>query len=323
MMAACLAAALMWQLPQAHAQTAAPAAWPSKPIKLVVGYAPGGVADITARMVAQKMSVSLGQQVIIENKPSAGLIVASEMVAKADPDGYTLLHLNYGNAVSAALYRSLPFDPVRDFAPISAMGFFDVLVLANKGSSINSIKDIIAMAKASPDKLNIGTVSIGSGQYMAASLFKAMTGLNLTIVPFKSTPALVTALKSNDIQVAFEIGAPVLSLVKSGDLKAVAISSPKRFASLPEVPTMIESGVPGYQVTAWNGIAAPAKTPRAIIERINREVNAALAQPDIRQRFQEFGIDARGGSPEELRDLLAGEIVKWKDLVEATKMEKQ
>jgi tripartite-type tricarboxylate transporter receptor subunit TctC len=323
MMAACLAAALMWQLPQAHAQTAAPAAWPSKPIKLVVGYAPGGVADITARMVAQKMSVSLGQQVIIENKPSAGLIVASEMVAKADPDGYTLLHLNYGNAVSAALYRSLPFDTVRDFAPISAMGFFDVLVLANKGSSINSIKDIIAMAKASPDKLNIGTVSIGSGQYMAASLFKAMTGLNLTIVPFKSTPALVTALKSNDIQVAFEIGAPVLSLVKSGDLKAVAISSPKRFASLPEVPTMIESGVPGYQVTAWNGIAAPAKTPRAIIERINREVNAALAQPDIRQRFQEFGIDARGGSPEELRDLLAGEIVKWKDLVEATKMEKQ
>jgi tripartite-type tricarboxylate transporter receptor subunit TctC len=323
MMAACLAAALMWQLPQAHAQTAAPAAWPSKPIKLVVGYAPGGVADITARMVAQKMSVSLGQQVIIENKPSAGLIVASEMVAKADPDGYTLLHLNYGNAVSAALYRSLPFDPVRDFAPISAMGFFDVLVLANKGSSINSIKDIIAMAKASPDKLNIGTVSIGSGQYMAASLFKAMTGLNLTIVPFKSTPALVTALKSNDIQVAFEIGAPVLSLVKSGDLKAVAISSPKRFASLPEVPTMIESGVPGYQVTAWNGIAAPAKTPRAIIERINREVNAALAQADIRQRFQEFGIDARGGSPEELRDLLAGEIVKWKDLVEATKMEKQ
>jgi tripartite-type tricarboxylate transporter receptor subunit TctC len=323
-MAGCLAAALVWHVPLAQAQTAAtPQSWPSKPIKLVVGYAPGGVADITARMVAQKLSVSLGQQVIIENKPSAGLIVASEMVAKSDPDGYTLLHLNYGNAVSAALYRSLPFDTVRDFAPVSAMGFFDVLVLANKGSSINSIKDVIAMARATPDKLNIGTVSIGSGQYMAASLFKAMTGLNLTIVPFKSTPALITALKSNDIQVAFEIGAPVLSLVRSGELKAIAISSPKRFASLPEVPTMMESGVAGYQVTAWNGIAAPAKTPRAIIERINREVNAALAQPDIRQRFQEFGIDARGGSPEELRDLLAGEIVKWKDLVEATKMEKQ
>ena len=315
-LAGCLAATLM---SLAHAQPA----WPSKPIRLVVGYAPGGVADITARMIAQKLSVSLGQQVIIENKPSAGLIVASEMVAKADPDGYTLLHLNYGNAVSAALYRTLPFDTVRDFAPISAMGFFDVVVLANKGSGISSIKDIIAMAKASPDKLNIGTVSIGSGQYMAASLFKAMTGLNLTIVPFKSTPALVTALKSNDIQVAFEIGAPVLSLVRNGDLKAIAISSAKRFLALPDVPTIAESGVPGYQVTAWNGIAAPAKTPRAIVERLNREVNAALAQADIRQRFQEFGIDARGGSAEELRDLLAGEIVKWKDLVEATKMEKQ
>jgi tripartite-type tricarboxylate transporter receptor subunit TctC len=274
-------------------------------------------------MIAQKISVSLGQQVIIENKPSAGLIVASEMVAKADPDGYTLLHLNYGNAVSAALYRTLPFDTVRDFAPVSAMGFFDVMVLANKGSSINSIRDVIAMAKASPEKLNIGTVSIGSGQYMAASLFKAMTGLNLTIVPFKSTPALVTALKSNDIQVAFEIGAPVMAMVKSGDLKALAITSAKRFETLPEVPTMVESGVAGYQVTAWNGIAAPAKTPRAIIERLNREVNAALADPDIRQKFQNFGIDARGGSPEDLRDLLASEISKWKNLVETTKMEKQ
>jgi tripartite-type tricarboxylate transporter receptor subunit TctC len=314
-------AAAMLLCTGAHAQSAG--AWPNKPIRLVVGYAPGGVADITARMIAQKLSVSLGQQVIIENKPSAGLIVASEMVAKADPDGYTLLHLNYGNAVSAALYRTLPFDTVRDFAPVSAMGFFDVMVLANKGSSINSIRDVIAMAKASPEKLNIGTVSIGSGQYMAASLFKAMTGLNLTIVPFKSTPALVTALKSNDIQVAFEIGAPVMAMVKSGDLKALAITSAKRFETLPEVPTMVESGVAGYQVTAWNGIAAPAKTPRAIIERLNREVNAALADPDIRQKFQNFGIDARGGSPEDLRDLLASEISKWKNLVETTKMEKQ
>jgi tripartite-type tricarboxylate transporter receptor subunit TctC len=322
-LAACLAATLV---SVTHAQTTTMVAgqpWPTKPIRLVVGYAPGGVADITARMIAQKLSVALGQQVLIENKPSAGLIVASEMVAKAEPDGYTLLHLNYGNAVSAALYRNLPFDTVRDFAPVSAMGFFDVMVLANKGSAITSIADVIAMAKANPDKLNIGTVSIGSGQYMAASLFKAMTGLNLTIVPFKSTPALITALKSNDIQVAFEIGAPVMAMVKSGDLKALAISSSKRFASLPDVPTLAESGVPGYQVTAWNGIAAPAKTPRAIIERLNREVNTALADPDIRQKFQGFGIDARGGSPEELRDLLAGEITKWKDLVETTKMEKQ
>jgi tripartite-type tricarboxylate transporter receptor subunit TctC len=317
------AAAMLLSLSPAQAHMVGGQPWPSRTIRLVVGYGPGGVADITARMIAQKLSLALGRQVIVENKPSAGLIVATELVAKAEPDGYTLLHLNYGNAVSAALYHKLPFDTVHDFAPISAMGFFDVMVLANKGSPLSSIKDVISMAKATPDKLNIGTVSIGSGQHMAAELFKASTGLDLTIVPFKSTPALINALRSNDIQVAFEISAPVLALVKSGDLKALAISSPKRSAILPGVPTMMEAGVAGYQVTAWNGIAAPAKTPRAIIERLNREVNAALADPDIRQKFQNFGIDARGGSPEELRDLLAGEIGKWKELVERTKMEKQ
>jgi tripartite-type tricarboxylate transporter receptor subunit TctC len=305
-------------LSTAHAQT-----YPVKPIRIVLGYAPGGVADITARMVAQKLSSSLGQQVIIDNRPSAGGIVAAEMVAKAEPDGYTLLHLNYGNAVSAALFRSLPYDTVKDFVPVSAMGFFDVLVLANKGSALAGVKDVIALAQSKPDKLNIGTVNIGSGQYMAAALFKAMTGLDLTIVPFKSTPALIAALKSDDIQVAFEIGAPVLALVRSGELKALAVSSAKRFVGLPEVPTVAESGVPGYQVTAWNGVAAPAGTPRAIVERLNKEINAALAQPDIRQKFQEFGIDARGGTPEELRDLLAGEIAKWKNVVETAKIEKQ
>ncbi|MEI6303482.1 MAG: tripartite tricarboxylate transporter substrate binding protein [Betaproteobacteria bacterium] len=310
----------------AHAQTGATGTgqtWPTKPVRLVVGYAPGGVADITARMVAQKLSLSLGQQVIVENKPGAGLIAASDAVAKAEPDGHTLLHLNSGNAVSAALYRTLPFDTVRDFAPVSAMSLSYILVLTNKGSTLSSIKDVIAMAKSNPDKLNIGTVSIGSGQYMAASLFKAMTGLNLTIVPFKSTPALMTALKSNDIQVAFEVAAPVLSLVRSGDLRAIAISSPQRFETLPEVPTMMEAGVPAYQVTVWNGIAVPAKTPRAIIERLNREINAVLVLPDIRQRFADLGIDAHGGSAEELRGHLAGEIAKWKDLVETSKMEKQ
>lgn len=309
----------------AHAQTGTMVGqpWPTKPVRLVVGYAPGGVADITARLVAQKLSVALGQQVIVENKPGAGLIGASEAVAKAEPDGHTLLHLNSGNAVSAALYRTLPFDPVRDFAPVSAMSLSYILVLTNKGSALSSIKDVIAMAKTNPDKLNIGTVSIGSGQYMAASLFKVMTGLDLTIVPFKSTPALMTALKSNDIQVAFEVAAPVLSLVRSGELKAIAISSPQRFSPLPEVPTMMEAGVPSYQVTVWNGIAVPARTPRAIIERLNREINAVLVLPDIRQRFAELGIEAHGGSAEELREHLAVEIAKWKELVETSKMEKQ
>lgn len=302
----------------AYAQT-----YPTKPIRIVVGYGAGGVADITARLMAQKLSTALGQQVIIDNRPSAGGIIAGDIVAKADPDGYTLLHMNYGNAVSVALFKSLPYDIERDFAPISPMGFFDILVLANKGSALNSVRDVIATARATPDKINVGTVSIGSGQHMAAELFKAQTGLNLTIVPFKATPALIAALKSNDIQVAFEIGAPVMSLVKSGDLKALAVTSRKRFSGLPDVPTVTESGVQNYDVSAWNGVAAPAKTPRAIIDRLNKEVNAALALPDIRQTFQNLGIDARGGSPEDLKELLSGEIAKWKQLAVTAKLEKQ
>ena len=305
------------------APTAQAQAWPGKPIRWLVGYAPGGVADITARMIAQKLSAALGQQVIVDNRPSAGGIVAAETVARAEPDGYTILHLNQGNAVSAALFKSLPYDTVRDFAPVSAMGFFDVLVLANKGSALGSVRDVLALAKSNPDKLNIGTVAVGSGQHMAAALFKSMSGLDITLVPFKSTPALFSALKGNDIQVAFEITAPARALVKSGELKVLAVSSAKRFAGMPEVPTIAESGLPGYNVAAWNGIAAPAKTPRAIIERLNREINSALAQPDIREKFQDFGIDARGGSPEDLRDLLASEIAKWKNVVETTGIEKQ
>jgi tripartite-type tricarboxylate transporter receptor subunit TctC len=297
--------------------------YPSKPIRIVVGYAAGGAADITARLVAQKLSVALGQPVVIDNRPGAGGIIAGETVAKAEPDGHSLLHMNYGNAVSVALFKSLPYDIERDFAPISPMGFFDVLVLVNKGSPLDGVRDVVAAANATPDRINVGTVSIGSGQHMAAELFKAVAGANLTIVPFKSTPALVAALKNNDIQVAFEIAAPVMSLVKSGELKALAVSSRKRFSGLPDVPTVLESGIANYDVTAWNGVAAPAKTPRAIVDRLNKEINAVLALPEIRQKFQELGIDARGGSPEDLEAILSSEIVKWKQLASDMKLEKR
>lgn len=297
-------------------------AYPAKPVRIVVGYAAGGAGDITARLIAQKLSTALGQQVIVDNRPSAGGIIAAEAVAKAEADGYTLLHLNYGNAVSVALFKSLPYDIERDFAPISPMGFFDVLLLVNKSSPLSGVRDLVSAANAMPEKFNVGTVSIGSGQHMAAELFKATAGANLTIVPFKSTPALVAALIGNEIQAAFEIGAPVMSLVKSGDLKALAVSSRRRFPGLPDVPTVQESGIAGYDVTAWNGIAAPAKTPRAIIDRLNREVNAALASPDVRQRFQELGIEARGGSPEDLAAILGSEIAKWKKLAVDARLEK-
>ena len=303
----------------AHAQQA----YPTKPIKLVVGYGVGGVADITARLIAAKLSAALGQPVIVDNRPSAGGIVAGEIVAKAAPDGYTLLHMNYGNAVSAALFKSLPYDIERDFVPVAPMGAFDILIVTNKGSPLNSVADLIAAAKAAPDKFNVGTVSIGSGQHMAAELFKSMTGMDLTIVPFRGTPALITALKGDDIQAAFEISAPVMPFVKNGELKVLAVGSKRRFSGLPNVPTVTESGVPGYDVLAWNGIAVPANTPPEIIERLNREVNAALAQPDVRKTFQDLGIDPRGGSSQDLKDMLTAEVAKWKKLVETAKIEKQ
>ena len=297
--------------------------YPNKPIRLVVGYAPGGVADITARMVAQKLSDALGQQVVVDNKPSAGGIVAGETVAKADPDGYTLLHMNYGNAVSAAMFNKMPYDIKRDFQPISAMGFFDVVMLVDKSSDIQSVQDFVTKARANPEKYNIGTVSLGSGQHMSAVLFKSLTGLNTTIVPYRTTPSLMLALKSKDIAVAFEIISPTMPLIRGGEIKAMAVSSGTRFRGLPEVPTLAESGVNGYNVTAWNGVAAPAKTPRPIIERLNKEINAALALPDVRSKFQDVGIDARGGTPEELRDILSSEIDKWNNLVTTMKLERQ
>jgi tripartite-type tricarboxylate transporter receptor subunit TctC len=287
-----------------------------------LGYGAGGVADITARLVAQKLSDALGQQVVVDNRPSAGGIVAGEMVAKADPDGYTLLHMNYGNAVSQALFKKMPYDIKKDFAPITAMGFFDVLMLVDKNSDIQSVQDFIAKARANPDKYNVGSVSIGSGQHMSANLFVSMAGLQTTLVPFKTTPSLMMALKGKDVAVAFEIISPSMALLKSGEIRALAVSSASRFKGLADVPTIQESGVKGYDVLAWNGIAAPAKTPKAIIDRLNREVNLVLNSPEVRQKFLEVGIDSKGSSPEELRDLLSNEIDKWNNLVNTLKMER-
>jgi tripartite-type tricarboxylate transporter receptor subunit TctC len=297
--------------------------YPSRPVKILVPFAAGGVADITARVVSQEMSAAMGQQVLVENRPSAGGIVASEAVAKADPDGYTLLFITNGNAVSASLFRSLPYDTVSAFAPVSTVGFFDLVLLVDSASKIGSVRELIAYSKANPNKLNLGTINPGSTQNLAAELFKSMSGIDAQVVPFKATPAVITALKGGDVQAAFEILAPVLGQIKGGTLKPLAVTSERRYAGLPEVPTVAESGVPGYQASSWNGIAAPAKTPKAVIDRLNREVNAAAAKPEVRKRLGELGVEARAGTPEALRDLLVAEIAKWKAVIERAKIERQ
>jgi tripartite-type tricarboxylate transporter receptor subunit TctC len=319
-----LAALLVSAAGAAEAQPAgASPAYPVKPVRIVVPFAAGGVADITARVLAQKMTETIGQQVLVENRPSAGGIVASEAVAKADPDGYTLLFITNGNAVSATLFKSLPYDTVNDFAPVSTVGFFDLVVVVNAGSKIGSLKDLIRFARANPGKLNIGTINIGSTQNLAAELFKSMAAIDAQVVPFKATPAVVTALRGDEVHAAFEILAPVLSQIRSGALKPLAITSSRRFAGLPGVPTAMEAGVPGYQASSWNGVAAPARTPKAVIDKLNREINAAVSAPQVKQRLQELGVDARAGTPAELRELLVSEIAKWRDVIERAKIEKQ
>jgi len=297
--------------------------YPTRPVRLLVPFAAGGVADITARVVSQELSSAMGQQVLVENRPSAGGVVASEAVAKAEPDGYTLLFLTNGNAVSVSLFKSLPYDTLADFAPVSTVGFFDLALVVDSASKIGSVRDLIAYSKANPNKLNLGTINPGSTQNLAAELFKSMSGIDAQVVPFKATPAVIIALKSNDVQAAFEILAPVMAQIKGGALKAIAVTSDKRYAGLPDVPTVAESGVPGYQASSWNAIAAPAKTPKAVIERLNRETNAAVRSPEVRKRLGELGVDARAGTPEALRELLVSEIAKWKVVIERAKIEKQ
>jgi tripartite-type tricarboxylate transporter receptor subunit TctC len=298
-------------------------AYPTKPVRIVVPFGPGGVADISARAVAQKMGESMGQQVIVENKPSAGGILASETVAKAEPDGHTLLFITNGNAVSESLFKSLPYNSVKDFAPVSTVGFFDFVFVVKNDSDIKSMGDLLARMKANPGKFNIGTINPGSGQHLSAELFKSMAGVDAQIITYKSTPEVLTAVISGQVHVGLDIVAPVMAQVKGGAVRMIAVSSKQRSPILPEVPTVAESGVPGYESESWNGVAAPVKTPPAILERLNKEVRAAVAAPEVKQRLQGLGIDARAGTPEQLRERLVADIAKWRAVIEKANIPRQ
>lgn len=310
-----LFAAMLICAPQASAQN-----FPSKPLRLVVPFGPGGVGDITARAVMQKVSESLGRQVIIDNRPSAGGIIAAEMVAKAEPDGYTMMLLTNTNAVSAAMFKKLPYDTVRDFAMVTTIGAFSIGVLVAAESPVKSVSDLIALAKAGGGKTNIGSINIGSTQYLSAELFKSLSGADSTTVPFNNTAAVISALRGGSVQVAFEFLPPVLGQIRAGTLRAVAVSSKTRFPPLPNVPTLDESGLAGYDVVSWNGIGVPAKTPRAIIDRLNREIHAAVHSPQVKQRFQELGVEPNLSTPEGMVKSVTAEIAKWNALIDKTKI---
>jgi len=302
----------------AEAQT-----YPQRPVRLVLGFAAGGVADIVARTVAPKLTEALGQQVIVDNRPSAGGIVAAEAVAKAEPDGHTLLLISGGNAVSSSLYKSLSYDPINDFAMVSSLGFFDLAIVVDPTSPITSLKDLIQAAKDRPGAINLGTIGIGSTQHLSGELFRSLAGINVVIVNYRATPAVMLALKGGEVQVAVEFLAPLAGQIKSNAVRALGATNSKRSPMLPEVPTVSESGIAGYEATSWNGVAAPSKTPAAVIQRLNRELVKIVDMPDVKARLLELGVEARGSTPEWLRDYFVAESKKWGQVIEKAGIEKQ
>jgi tripartite-type tricarboxylate transporter receptor subunit TctC len=312
--------ALALEMVFATAGFAAAQDFPRKPIRFVVPFGPGGVGDLTARTVAQKMGETMGQQIIIDNRPSAGGVVAAEMVARAEPDGYTLMLLNNANAVSMAMFRKLPYDTLNDFAMVSTLGAFRAGLLVSPDSPVKTTRELLAQARNAGGKYNVGTIQIGSAQFLSAELFKSMAGLNNTTVPFNNTAAVLTALRGGDIQAAFEFLPPVLGQIRAGALRIIAVSSKTRFKPLPDVPTLDESGLPGYEVASWNGIGAPAKTPRAVIDKLNREAHAAVNSPPVQQRFQDIGVEANLNTPDGMRQYVTSEIAKWNALIDKAKI---
>lgn len=284
-------------------------------------FAPGGIADLTARAVAQGMAPDLGQPVVVENRPSAGSIVASQAVATARPDGHTLLLMSNSNALSATLFRKLPYDTLKAFAPVSTLGFFDLGVFASAGGRFGSLGEAIAIAKARPGALTIGTIAVGSTQHLAAELFKTIAGIDALIVPYKGSPAVLTALRAGEIDLAFEIVGPMLAQLNAGVVRALAVTSDRRNPALPQVPTVQQAGVTGYSVASWNAIAAPAGTPSEVVELLNRAVREALAAPAVREPLGKLGMRLQAGTPAELQSLLERDIKRWADVIRAAGIE--
>lgn len=314
-------AATMALAPRALAQ-AAP--FPARALKIVVPNAAGGAADLTARAVGQALSAALGQPVVIENKPSAGGVVAGEQVARAEPDGHTLLLVSSGTAVSAALFNKLPFDTLADFAPVSQLARFDLAIAVAENGRFKTLGELLAYGRAHPGKLNLGTPQIGTTQNLAAELLKLTAGIQAQVVPFNGTPPVITAVRGGEIDALIDILGPLMAQIQGKALRPLAVLGRERAPQLPEVPTVRENGGPlaGFDVTSWNGLAVPARTPPAIVERLSREVQAAVALPGVKKQLAELNLMAQGSTPAQLREHLAGEIRRWGEVIARAKLQK-
>jgi putative tricarboxylic transport membrane protein len=308
---AAIAAGTLASLP-AGAQTP----YPQRPVMLIVPYGPGGIADTGMRILADKLSTKLGQQFVVDNRPGAGGILAAKAGSSAAADGYTLLMTGNNNAISEALFKSLPYNILTDFASTSTTSFFDLLIVTREGSPLKSLQDVIKAAQASPGKLNVGTINPGSTQNLAAELFRSTAGVNVTIVPFRTSPDMAGAILRGDLDVAFEFYAALQGQILDHKVRVLASTGTKRTAYLPDVPTVEESGIKGYEVASWNGISVPAATPKPIIDAISRAINEVLPLPDVQQKSQRLGMDMRASTPEEMTARMKSDIAKWSTVIE-------
>ena len=293
---------------------AAAQSYPTKPIRLVIPFPPGGSNDVVGRMIAAQLSTRLEQPVVVENQGGAGGLIGTEMAARAAPDGYTLLLISVAYAFNPSIYK-LSYDPATAFAPVAMLGSGPVVIAVTASLPVASIRELIALAKEKPGQLNYATAGVGSFQHLASELFKLQAGVNIVHIPFKGGgPAMMDVIAGNT-QIAIGSLVQMLPQIKGGRLKALGVGSAKRIPALPELPTVSESGVPGYEVTNWWGIVVPAGTPRPIVERLNKELSAIVASPETRQRFETEGAEPLAMSPEEFRRFIAAETSKWARVV--------
>jgi len=298
-------------------------AFPAKALRIVVPFAAGGVGDLTARAVATGLAARLGQPVVIDNRPGAGGVVAADAVARAEPDGHTLFLMSNGTAVTASLFKALPYDTVADFTPISTLGVFDIAVLVPAESPHRTLGQLLVHARTHPGQLNIGSINTGSTQHLAAELFKSSAAIDAQVVPFNGTPALITALRGRQVDVGVEILGPALPQVRAGALRVLAVASEQRSATLPDVPTAVESGVKGFVAASWNALAAPARTPRAVVDRLQREVVASVATPAVQQQLRALNVEPRTSTPEQTAALLKSDIERWRAVIERAGIPRQ
>src|SRR5215475_8717904 len=297
--------------------------YPSKPVRIIVPYGPGGIADVTMRLVAQDLSKRFGQQFFIENRPGAGGIVGMQAAREAPSDGYTLVMVGGGLTIAKALFKSLPYNIETDFIPISTTASYGLVITTKAGSPYKTMKDVIANAKAHPGTLNFGTINAGSAQNLSAELFRRMAGLDVTIVPYKTTPDLISAVLRGDVDVAFEYFVGFQSPITNGQMTVLATTARERATNLPDVPTVIESGLAGYEVTSWNGIAVRSGVPADIIAQLNRAVGEALKSPEVQKFSNDAGMDARGMSPDDLQNRIKSDVAKWSQVIEKAGIKKR